>query len=300
MDSCTLPQHLFICWNSIGLTKCHSYAEISLVVIMTVRGRRKTLQKLAKRRAFVWGGGGLDRLRKASFKKKKKKMSCTRMVDYARCAPPGPAANRVELDRAASLIKNSFLYIFVSFDTVILTLLIISPSRLFLSSPAWFVIFHFFFQLGLLFPKNSWVHSFFLPSYGKSKSTLPFLGGTLKPVLRFPFVSGVREEVEIETNVIRFASFLRTFATAPNTSVRYNFSSWDTLWLCNTQKGCIQQEDSLGSLDNARVGRKRMKLDANQRWSMIESEYLLSVSLSTLMNRVHSYSTFPKNCSVMI
>ena len=33
-----------------------------------LRGRLKSSQKLAKRRAFVWGGGALDRLRKASFK----------------------------------------------------------------------------------------------------------------------------------------------------------------------------------------------------------------------------------------
>ena len=68
----------------------------------TVRGRRKSSQKLAKRRTFVWGGGGggggLDRFRKASFKKKKKKKL---HVDYVRSAPLGPAANRLEVDRAA-------------------------------------------------------------------------------------------------------------------------------------------------------------------------------------------------------
>ena len=38
----------------------------------------------------------------------------------------------------------------------------------------------------------------------------------LKPVLRFLFVSGGREGVENETNVIRFASFCELlFATAP-------------------------------------------------------------------------------------
>ena len=48
---------------------------------------------------------------------------------------------------------------------------------------------------------------FFLSSSGKSKLALPFFSGTLKPVLQFPFVSGGREGVENETNVIRFASF---------------------------------------------------------------------------------------------
>ena len=86
---------------------------------LCIRGRRKTSQKLAK----------LDRLRKANFKRKKNELK----VDYARCAPPVPAANRVELDRAATLIENSFSIIFGSVDTVILTLPIISPSRLFLS-----------------------------------------------------------------------------------------------------------------------------------------------------------------------
>ena len=119
-------------WQCLSATR--TFTEDQL------RGRCKTSQKLAKRRAFVWGGGGLDRLRKASFKKN------VLHVDYARCAPPGPAANRLELDRATSLIENSFSNIFGSFDISILTLLIISPSRLFLSFSAWFVIFHFFQQ----------------------------------------------------------------------------------------------------------------------------------------------------------
>ena len=50
--------------------------EISFFVfkMWLLRGRRKSSQKLAKRRAFVWEWWGLDRLCKASFKKK---MSCT-------------------------------------------------------------------------------------------------------------------------------------------------------------------------------------------------------------------------------
>ena len=59
-----------------------------------VRGRRKSSQKLAKRRTCVWGGGGLDHFRKASFKKKKKNQL---HVNYVRSAPLGPAANRLEL-----------------------------------------------------------------------------------------------------------------------------------------------------------------------------------------------------------
>ena len=43
----------------------------SLFFAWGLRGRRKSSQKLAKRRAFIWEGGGLDRFRKASFKKKK-------------------------------------------------------------------------------------------------------------------------------------------------------------------------------------------------------------------------------------
>ena len=39
--------------------------------------------------------------------------------------------------------------------------------------------------------------------------------GSLKPVLRFPFVSRGREGVENETYVLRFASFCELFATAP-------------------------------------------------------------------------------------
>ena len=73
--------------------------------ICALRGRRKSLQKLAKRRAFVFflgGGGGLDCFRKASFKKKKK---IELHVDYVRCAPLGPAANRLELDRAAQGLR---------------------------------------------------------------------------------------------------------------------------------------------------------------------------------------------------
>ena len=60
-----------------------------------LRGRRKSSQKLAKRRTYVWGGGGggLDRLRKASFKKEKK---IEQYADNGRCASPGPDANRLE------------------------------------------------------------------------------------------------------------------------------------------------------------------------------------------------------------
>ena len=50
------------------------------------------------------GGGGVSTVfaKQASKKKMKKK----KMI-YARCAPTGPAANRFELDRAASLIEKN-------------------------------------------------------------------------------------------------------------------------------------------------------------------------------------------------
>ena len=120
-----------------------------------------------------------------------------------------PAANRLALDRAATLIEKPFSNIFGpeigSFDTVILPTYHFSfRSRLFLSSSASFVIVSFFFN-SLLFNNNSWVHSFFLPRSGKS--ALPFLSGALKPVWWFPFVSRVREGVENETTGIHFASF---------------------------------------------------------------------------------------------
>ena len=101
-----------------------------------LRGRRKSSQKLAKRRTYVWGGGGLDRLRKASFKKKKKKkLSSTQTT--------GGALRRALMQIAWSQIKKSFWNRLGSFDTVILTLPIIYPSRLFLSSSVWFLIFQY-------------------------------------------------------------------------------------------------------------------------------------------------------------
>ena len=47
------------------------------------------------------GGGGLDRFRKVSFKKKKNELH----VDYVRSAPLGPAAHRLEVDRAAQGLR---------------------------------------------------------------------------------------------------------------------------------------------------------------------------------------------------
>ena len=58
------------------------------------RGRRKSSQKLAKRRTFVWGGRGS---RPFSQSKLKNELH----VDHVRSAPLGPAANRLEVDRAA-------------------------------------------------------------------------------------------------------------------------------------------------------------------------------------------------------
>ena len=70
------------------------------------RGRRKSSQKLAKRRAFVWGGGGGAVSTVFAKQASKKKEKGERKMSYARCAPTGPAANRFELDRAASLIDT--------------------------------------------------------------------------------------------------------------------------------------------------------------------------------------------------
>ena len=65
----TLCNHAWSAWALSAFTKV-------LAPTCPLRGRRKSSQKLAKRRAFVLGGGGgeeggLDRFRKASFKKKK-------------------------------------------------------------------------------------------------------------------------------------------------------------------------------------------------------------------------------------
>ena len=89
--SLSLPLSFFSSSNFISFSKQK----------LTFRGRRKSSQKLAKRRTCVWGGGGLDRFRKASFKKKKNQLH----VNYVRSAPLGPAANRLEVDRAAQGLR---------------------------------------------------------------------------------------------------------------------------------------------------------------------------------------------------
>ena len=71
-----------------------------------LRGRRKSSQKLAKRRTCVWGGGGGEGVstvfaKQASKKKKKSQLH----VNYVRSAPLGPAANRLEVDRAAQGLR---------------------------------------------------------------------------------------------------------------------------------------------------------------------------------------------------
>ena len=172
-----------------------------------IRGRRKSSQKLAKRRTFIRGEGVSTVITKQASKKKKKEKKNELRSDRPCCnslrARSSGEPDRKNLEHCYS----DYAYYF-SFQTLSFFFCVVRD-------------FPFFFN-GLLFPNNSRVHSFFfcqalknqsqhsvcsvccflttpectvffLPSSEKSKSTLPSLCGTLKPVLRFPFVSGGRE-----------------------------------------------------------------------------------------------------------
>ena len=71
--------------------QCCRQWDASQVAIEHVRGRRKSSQKLAERRAFVCGGGVSTLFAKQASKKKKKGVH----VDFARCAPPCPARKSI-------------------------------------------------------------------------------------------------------------------------------------------------------------------------------------------------------------
>ena len=86
-NACTRVPDQNVCVTSRSMWELFISVSIKVVIISAsatestwfavvcqvthLRSRRKSSQKLAKRRAFVWEGGGLDRFRKASFKKKK-------------------------------------------------------------------------------------------------------------------------------------------------------------------------------------------------------------------------------------
>ena len=93
------------CNARAGTFTSHSLSPLkALPWALLLRGRRKSSQKLAKRRTFVWGEGVSSVFAKQASKIKikiKKKLH----VDYVRFAPLGPAANRLEVDRAAQGLR---------------------------------------------------------------------------------------------------------------------------------------------------------------------------------------------------
>ena len=168
--------------------------------LVLFRGRRKSSQKLAKRRTYVWGGGGLGRLRKASFKKKKKKLSSSQTTGAGGALRALMQIAWSSIERRPTLRYTITLPSKWLTHTVALTSCRCRVCRVPVPvqpmSPA--TVFFFFFA-----------------SSEKSKSVLPFLSRTLKPGLRFLFVSGGREggwEWNLRSS---FRKLLRTFATAP-------------------------------------------------------------------------------------